>query len=358
MMRTLFFSAVLMFGFCFIHSQNKDKEDSIRFYAVYQKAYNTRNTKPDSALLLLDKAMEAAVLSANKEWMAKVFNLRGIVYYRKNDYLKSLTELEKAMKHTTNEEMKGKININMGNTLSDMGYSYSAIQYYKEAIRIFDRSGNNQFLVRALMNLASEEFNVGQILNARNHLKLALFYAREYQMMEEEAMCLNNLSAMYIKSGLVDSASRYIYQSFNAYEQTENYFGLADAYLTAIELHLEKKEWSYAKALMDLADSLIDKLQYLEGKKLITSEKVNYYLHINDCTTAAVFFNEYLRLEDSLVKKKYHPGVVPSVQQNISEDKRKIISSNYISYIQLFFITGMFVYILVFVFKNYRYGKA
>lgn len=357
-MRSLFFSVVLIFCFCLIYSQNKDKEDSIRFYAVYQKAYDIRNAKPDSALLLLDKAMEAAVLSANKEWMAKVFNLRGIVYYRKSEYLKSLTELEKALKHTSNADMIGKININLGNTLSDMGYSYSAIQYYKEAIRIFDCSGNHQFLIRALMNLASEEFNVGQNLNARNHLKLALFYAREYQMMEEEAMCLNNLSAMYIKAGLVDSASGYIYQSFNAYEQTENYFGLADAYLTAIELHLEKKEWSYAKALMDLADSLIDELQYLDGKKLIVSEKVNYYLHTNDCATAAVFFNEYLRLEDSLVKKKYHSGVVPSIQQNISEDKRKIFSSNYISYIQLFFIIGILVCIMVFTFKNYRYGKA
>lgn len=354
-MHTLFFSVAIMV-FLFIHSQNK--EDSIQFYMYYQKAYDIRNIRPDSALLLLDKAMEVAVLSTNKEWMSKVFNLRGIVHYRKSEYLKSLTELEEALKHTTNEEMKGKITINLGNTLSDMGYSYSAIQCYKEAIRIFEHINNAQFLIRALMNLSSEEFNVGQKANAHNHLKLALLYARKHQMMEEEAMCLNNLSAMFIKAGWIDSASKYIYQSFNAYEQTENYYGLVDAYLTAIELHLEKKEWSYARALMDLADSLIDELKYLEGKKLLVSEKVNYYLYTNDCSKAVVFFNEYLQLEDSLKKKKYYSDDIFLTQQFILDEQQKIFSNDYMNYIQLLFIIGISIGIFVFILKNYRYGKT
>ncbi|MCX7728977.1 MAG: hypothetical protein N2203_05860 [Bacteroidia bacterium] len=333
------------------------KNDSIEFQLTYEKAYNLRNINPDSSMLLINKLVKISQLAGKKEWMAKSFNLKGVVHYKKNEYLKSFVELEKALKYTNNDELKGKIFINLGNTLSDMGYTYSAIEYYQEAIRVFHKVNNQKFLVRALMNLASEEFGIGQTINARNHLKLALYYAKEYQMLEEEAMCLNNLSAMFIHSGLIDSASHYIYQSFNAYEQTENYFGLADAYLTSIELHLEKHELNYAKSLIDLADSIIDHLQYLEGKKLLTSEKVNYYLYCNDFHNASKYFNLYLQLEDSLNKRKNQSKniLMPTIQTPTNGEKTR--TPIYFSFFQLVLIFVFSVSIFVFILKNYRNVK-
>ncbi len=355
-MRILSFFSVLTMYSCFVISQNKN--DSIQFQNYYEKAYRLRNVNPDSSFVWIEKALAIAQSASNEEWLAKSFNLKGILYYKKSEYFKSLTELEKALKHASSNELKGKIYINLGNTLSDMGYTYSAMDYYKAAIQIFNTTNNFAFLIRALMNLASEELNIGWVTNARNHLKLALYYAHENNLMEEEAMCLNNLSALYIQSGLVDSASRYIYQSFNAYEQTENYYGLADAYLTAIELHLEKKEWSYAKALIDLADSVVNHLNYLEGKVLLTGKKVSYYLSTNDCAHAQQSFNEYLLLEDSLNKmKKPVPEIVFSDRQKLELDKQSDMHLDYVAYLQLALMVGIGTSIGVAVLKNYRYDK-
>lgn len=353
-MRTFFFSALFLFFNFNYFSQSKS--DSLEFQKYFDKAYQLRNINPDSAFFWIDKTLEVALLSGKKEWLAKTLNLKGILHFKKNDYMKSLTELEKALSYTNNNELKGKIYINLGNTLSDIGYKYSAVDYYKKAVKIFSESNNQQFLIRALMNLASEEFFIGHKNNARNHLKLALYYAREFHMVEEEAMCLNNLSAFFINSGLVDSASRYVYQSFNAYEQVENYFGLADAYLTAIELHLEKKEWEYAKALIDLADSLVDRIQYLEGKKLLTSEKVHYYIHTNHLENAANYFNEYLKLEDSLNNKIQDSATIPSPNEK-NNLKEQSSAQTYFSWIQLFFIICLVICIFVFVLRNYRNVK-
>lgn len=355
-MRTLFFSVLIQIALHPAFSQNKN--DSIEFQSYYEKAYRLRTIHTDSAFYWIEKSQETAQRTGKKEWLAKTFNLKGVLHHKKSEYLKSLNELEKALKYTNNKELKGKIYINLGNTLSDLGYNYSAIEYYKEAVRIFNETDNQQFLVRALMNLAGEEFNVKHTVNARNHLKLALYYAQEYELLEEEAMCLNNLSAFFIKSGLVDSASRYVYQSFNVYEQTENYFGLADAYLTAIELHLEKKEWDYAKALIDLADSIINSIQYLEGKKILTSEKVNLFLNTNDTESAKKFFNLYLRLEDSLNRKKSEGDKIQV--SSITENSESSIVHNphkSFSFIQLLMIVCISVCIFVFVIKNYRYVK-
>lgn len=362
MMRTLFFCSMLLFQVTFYHSQklhqNLHKKDSIEFYSYFDKAYQLRSSKPDSAFYWVNKALEVAQKLANKEWLAKSMNLKGIIYYKKNEYLKSLHELENALKYTNNKELKGKIYINLANTLSDLNFPYSAIQYYQEAVRIFNSTHNYQFLIRALLNLATEEFNIGQKVNARNHLKLALYYAREYDLPEEEAICLNNISAIFIQSGLVDSASRYIYQSFNAYEKTENYFGLADAYLTAIELHLEKKEWDYAKALIDLADSIVNSIQYLEGKKILTSEKINYFLSVGELELSKKYFNEYLKLEDSLnIKKRTGDANISLPNNNEEKSISSSTSDIHFALLQLAVIFLIGIFICIFIVKNYRHVK-
>lgn len=355
-MRTLFFCTLTCGTLSLMHSQTK--QDSLKFFEYYNKAYKLRNSHPDSALYWIEQCVQLPITPKN-EWLAKAYNLRGIIYYKKSNYAHSILDLEKALKLTNDKELQGKIYINMGNTLSDLRYHYSAIHYYEKAVQIFNDIQNYQFLVRALMNLASEEFNIQQKNIARTHLKLALYYAHEHDMIEEEAMCLNNLSAMFIQSGLIDSASRYIYQSFHKYEQLENYFGLADAYLTAIELHLEKKETEYARTLIDIADSIIDHLKYLEGKKIITSEKVNYYLLVQDISHAQKYFNIYLRLEDSLNKIKSETKNI-SLQNSTTDtsEQKDATNKNRWAILQVVLILLIAVWTSYGIIKNYRYGET
>lgn len=350
------FIKISLFFCSFISGFSQTAKDSTEFYQSYNKAYKLRNAQPDSAFYWIDAALEIAQSTGKKEWLAKVHNLRGILYYRKNDYIQSLQELETALQLTRSKEQQAKIYINLGNTLSDLNYHYSAKEYYEKSVRLFNELQNYPMLVRALLNLATEEFLINETDKARSHLKLALYYAHENELLEEEALCLNNLSAMFIKTRQVDSASRYIYQSFNNYEQTENYYGLADAYLTAIELHLEKKELALAKGLIELADSIIDHLHYLEAKKLLTSEKINYYLLTNDVSNAQQYFNIYLRLEDSLNKRKAEPAPSSADEQEFNT-KAPSSHSQRGAYIQLILILLAGIFLIFALFKNYRYDK-
>lgn len=71
MMRTLFFCSMLLFQVTFYHSQkphqNLHKKDSIEFYSYFDKAYQLRSSKPDSAFYWVNKALEVAQKLANKE---------------------------------------------------------------------------------------------------------------------------------------------------------------------------------------------------------------------------------------------------------------------------------------------------
>jgi tetratricopeptide (TPR) repeat protein len=356
-MRVLFLVSLVLILVKNTFSQNKN--DSLEFQRYFDIAYKLRNTNVDSSFFWLNKCEEKAQLSGKKEWLAKVYNLKGILLYKQNNYYASIIELQKALKYTNNKDLQGKIFINLGNTLSDLHYNYSAKMYYEMAVRNFNETQNYQFLVRALMNLSAEEMNLKMVVPARNHLKLALYYAREYGYMEEEAMCLNNLSAIFVFTKQSDSASRYIYQSFNIYENLENYYGLADAYLTAIALHLDKKEFNYAKALIDLADSIIDKLKYLDGKKNITEEKVSYYLLTNDAENAYKYFNEFIVLLDSIEKNKKIDNLQNIEQSLNNNDEKSNNKSNnlLISWIQLMILILFSVVIVYFQIKNYRNVK-
>jgi len=358
-MRDLYFWH--LFLIVFLSFQNfiaQSKKDSVEFQHYFDKAYKLRSVNVDSAFYWIDNASEVAKKLGNKEWLAKAHNLKGILYYKKSQYFASITELDKALKLTNDQELKGKIYINLGNALSDLNYPYSAKRYYEDAIRMFNETQNYPFLVRALLNLATEEFNLKEQTAARVHLKLALYYAQQQDLVEETAICLNNLSAMFIKTGQIDSASRYIYQSFNNYEKTENYYGLADAYLTAISLHLAKKELSYAKALIDLADSIIDHLGYLEGKKNLTEHKVNYYLLSNDNELAKRYFNEYIQLEDSFYRqKKGNITLLSETNQTIPNKEITSFKNIKVSFLQLFITILIALACSIYLFKQYRYGE-
>ena len=351
-----FFITTSLFFYSFIVGFSQTTKDSIEFYLRYNRAYKIRNTQPDSAFYWIDRALEIAKSAGKREWLAQVHNLKGILYYRKSDYFQSLQELKTALQFTRSKEQQAKIYINLGNTLSDLNDHYSAKEYYEKSVRLFNERQNYPMVVRALLNLATEEFLINKIYKARSHLKLALYYAHENELLEEEALCLNNLSAMFIKTGQVDSALRYIYQSFNCYEQIENYYGLVDAYLTAIELHLEKKELALAKAQIELADSIIDSLHYLEGKKLLTSEKVNYYLLTNHVSNAQKYFNIYLQLEDSLNKRKVEPMPSFTDEHDINEKTSSSHSQRW-TYFQLLIILLSGIFLTFALFKTYRYDK-
>ncbi len=353
-MRTFYFYLFLPVIIVPLYSQNKT--DSLRFFHYFDIAYKLRNINPDSAFYWINKASEIAISTGEREWKAKAHNLKGILYYKKYNYYQSILELESAIKLTNNKDLKAKIYINLGNTLSDLNNSYLAKHYYEESVKLFNEIQNYQFLIRALINLSSEEFKLKLTTPARNHLKLALYYSKEYNLPEEEAICLNNLAAMFIKTRNIDSASRYIYQSFNVYEQLENYYGLVDAYLTAIELHLEKKELNYTKALIDIVDSIIDKLSYLEAKKSITGEKISYYLLSQNTEEALKYFNLYTQLEDSLNTKKLSgKSFNPSPSQKIYyENKSNNITVSLIQFISIILIS---IPLCIIIFKNYRHVK-
>ena len=359
-MRDLYFWN--LFLIIFLSFQNfiaQFKKDSAEFQYYFDKAYKLRSVNVDSAFYWIDNALEVAKKLDHKEWLAKAYNLKGILHYKKSQYFTSITELDKALKLTNDKELKGKIYINLGNTLSDLNFPYSAKRYYEDAIRMFNETQNYPFLVRALLNLATEEFNLKEYTAARVHLKLALYYAQQQNLVEEAAICLNNLSAMFIKTGQIDSASRYIYQSFNDYEKTENYYGLADAYLTAISLHLTKKELSYAKAIIDLADSIVDRLGYLEGKKILIQHKVNYYLLSDNNELAKRYFDEYIQLEDSFYRQKKGSVLLFSeMNQQIDADNKITGSKNIrVSFIQLFITILIALACTTYLFKQYRYGE-
>ncbi len=331
------------------------KSDSLIFSNLYQQSFNLRNTNIDSSFYWINEAYGFSLEQRNSEWQAKCLNLIGILYNKKNQYQKSFVSFERALRLTKDSLLIGKIYINLGNLLSEMNYLYTAKKYYEDAIRILNQKQAYQFLIRTLISLSTVEFELKLPLLAKSHTKLALKYSEENNLMEEQALCLNNLAAMFIKTNQIDSASRYIYQSFAIYNQLDNIFGLYDAYLTAIDLHLKKSEFEYAKSLIEIADSLDHTINYPENRKILINEKIVYYLKADSSQKALTLFNYYVILSDSLqtLKNMEIPAHQKSIEKHTSSDNKNTIPTLLFIIITLLFA----ILIIFFLLKHYRYVK-
>ncbi|MEL7534455.1 MAG: tetratricopeptide repeat protein, partial [Bacteroidota bacterium] len=163
-------------------------------------------TSPDSAKQLHDKVFTYAKAQADTSKILTLLNYRGIFAHRENDWDLAQSSYKQAIQiaESLGESRPG-LYINLGMTLSNAGNFLEAIDYYYEALAIFEKE-QNQYGLGIIYN------NLGVAYYDRKDYKMALeYYDKSYKALSETN---NKIYALTTKSSIAN-----VYEELKEYDK-------------------------------------------------------------------------------------------------------------------------------------------
>jgi tetratricopeptide (TPR) repeat protein len=279
--------------------------DTERVNRIYQAGFALRNTDPELAYLYAQTAETEALKTASKKHLAKSYNLKGILHYKKGDYTQALSFQQKALQ--LNEAAKfaygSAINhTNLGNIYSDMGYDELAEAAYLKALKVYNGLNNRGQIVNSLINLGVLKNKEKHYSTTIRYFQTALAMATEDHDMAVMATCNNNIGAVLVEQNLPDSALLYLEESWKLLNLQDNEMEMTDVYLNMAMSYLKKNEAAKAFRYLTLADSLCSVYDYTDAKVEVYGSYALFYEKQQDYQKANDWLKKHYRLKDSILQ--------------------------------------------------------
>jgi serine phosphatase RsbU (regulator of sigma subunit) len=255
-------------------------------------------------------------------------------------YEKHLNEAGELYKRTNNDDRVCTNLMNKAYFLSDVGRHTEALAAIINGIRICEKNGEKNTLLKFYQNYSFLNQVMGDTVSAYKNINFALKIAIENNYRGDQAKCLVNLSSIYLHQGKYDNAMENLKNAEEIYLNLNNNFDLATVHISMGNCHLkmkqpEKAEEFYRKALevfekagkksaiagmySNIGVTYYDREQYekaLEyyqkatairketkiGQELFESYQTlsNVYYKMNDFKNSYDYFASYVKLRDSL----------------------------------------------------------
>lgn len=233
------------------------KADTNKVKNLNDLSWELKNQNPDSSIALAKQALLLAEKLNWKKGIAQAYHLIGLSYYFKSDYNYALLYYNKAIEECIAVEKESKQNSEILNlkskTMGYIGLIYSnqnnilkALDYYFEALKIDERSGNKIGVARHLGNIGIIYFQQNKIDKALEYYLKALKMAEETNYKLLQANTLGNLGLLYSDQGDKFNALDYFFKALkmadeNGYKQLQ-----ANTLSNIGELYLKRGNLSQA----------------------------------------------------------------------------------------------------------------
>lgn len=249
-------------------------------------------------------------------YSAKAMNLLGILFYRRGDLSTALSYHKKALKlRTVINDKKGIAlsQANLGNIYSDLAKYKSAEVAYLAALEINNELNNARQIDNCLLNLGVLSVQLKAIGIAENYFLRALKNAEKRFDYEVQASCYNNLAYINILKQNYDASIVNSLNSIKIKNLMDNEMEMADSYLNIAAAYINKKEGLNALKNLVIADSIIEKFNYLSAK--IASFKT---------------YSEYYKLESNYEKAFTSLQKANALTDSLAIANKQIDESNFI----------------------------
>lgn len=279
--------------------------DTERVNRIYLAGFALRNTDPELSYLYAATAESEALKTGSKKHLAKSYNLKGILYYKKGDYTRALSFQQKALQ--LNEAVKFRYgsainHTNLGNIYNDMGYDELAESAYLKALKVYNELSNRAQIVNSLINLGVLKDKQRHHTTAGRYFQTALTMATEDDDRAVMASCNNNLGATLMEQNLPDSALLYLEESWKLLNLQDNEMEMADVYNNMALCYTQKNEAAKALRYLALADSLCTVYDYTDAKVEVYGSYAVFYEKQQDYQKANDWLKKHYRLKDSILQ--------------------------------------------------------
>lgn len=337
---------LIFLGFSAIAQQNDSllyqvlslDNDTERVNQLYSIGFNNRTSDPQNAYLFAINCEKEAKKCANPKFLAKAYNLLGVLYYRKGEIQKALQFQKQALKlnQQANFDFGCALNFtNLGNIHTDLKDYANAENYYLKALSIYNKQENKLQIAKCLMNIGILKHDQNELDAAYQQFKIALYYAKRINDFNLMANCYNNIGIVYRAQHKPDSALYYFEESMKLKLMSDNNLELVDSYNNIALMHIELNNLNEAVYYLQTADSMCKVLEYNEGLIEVLDTKSRYYeaLHKND--SALYFLKKSIALKDSL------RAVETEEDYDFNDNMKQQLSPKKQSYAFIIFISSL-----------------
>ena len=285
----------------------KEKEDTNRVPLMNRIAAAYINSKPDTALMIYEHALELSRKIKFKKGEANSLRGIGSVFYIMGNYPDALENALQSLKiaeELQDDKMIARSFGNLANIYNSEGDIERSIDYLHKAITIVRKLRDSVALQIGISNLGNTYENINQLDSALAYTRLGYLMAISQHNAGSIGTSLNNLGNVFLKLGGLDSAM-YFYRSAIPYQrESNNDKSICETYLGMAKIFLQRRQPDsclyYAKLSFTTAKNGGFMEHLLSSSKFLTE----YYRSARNADSAFVYLSATIAAKDSLFSQQ------------------------------------------------------
>ncbi|RLD41728.1 MAG: hypothetical protein DRI86_12905 [Bacteroidetes bacterium] len=265
-MRNYFFINIifLLVSFSLYGRMNENISDSSIVDTYVKQANRYRFSNPDSALLLIDSAIELSRKTGLNKRFVSSYRTKGVLYI-----------------------LRGKLD--------------KAIQVYDTAIVLAKKYEFNDILIKIYINLGIVYTQKGEYDEADYYYSKVL---NDFEIsLNQKSVLYNNMGLMYSAKGDYLESMEYHQKALANRELMHDSLGAASSIMNIANIHFYQKNYSKAITYYKNAASVFDKKHYSYGSGQCYHNLGTIYEKIDSLEKAEFFLRKALNLESAKTKR-------------------------------------------------------
>lgn len=254
--------------------KNLDLRKGISLYYMALLKKRKRKFGEGIADALADAEMSQKIFSRldEKFWLAKAYNLIGIIHYREGKTTLAQDYQLQAMEAARMVNLSEKDSLSfIGEILHDLGNTYEAIDtaqalsHYQESLKYYRQAGNLSSMARVQNNIGDILTSLKRFDEANQYYRKSLDYSRKNQDNDNVAEVCSKLGLLYLQRYNDEGKESYFFAALEALNnglsyQKENFYipferiGLTfhtRAYLTGDPVFVDSALYYYNRAMVE-----------------------------------------------------------------------------------------------------------
>jgi signal transduction histidine kinase len=347
MRKLIILLALVNCSYCCVFAQNKtadslnrllaiEKEDTNRVSLMNRIAIAYINSKPDTALMINEHALELSRKIKFKKGEANSLRRIGSVFYIMGNYPDALENTLQSLKIAEEMQDDNMIARSFGTLASiyiSEGDMERSIDYIHKAITIVRKLRDSVALQIGISNLGNTYENINQLDSALAYTRLGYLMAISQHNAGSIGTSLNNLGNVFLKLGGLDSAM-YFYRSTIPYQrESNNDKSICETYLGMAKIFLQRRQPDSCLYYAKLSFATAKNGGFIDH--LLTSSKflAEYYKSARNADSAFLYLSATIVAKDSLFNQQKANHVQSmtydeSIRQQQIEDARQQVRAS------------------------------
>jgi signal transduction histidine kinase len=269
----------------------------------------------------------------------------GIVYTYRGDYEKALNYNFKAIelyRSIDRQNDVASVLSNIGMLYMDRNENVRARGYYMESLQMKIALQDTYGMMLSSNNVGSTFLNIRQSDSVRIYCLQSLQFANAIDDDYGRSLATSNIAASFLEEEKLDSALKWYIISFDLKFKANDFISLVSVTSEIAQIYEKKKIPALAEKYFDMSLHFADSTGETYYLETALKHAAGFHYGQGNFAKAAQFYNRYVIMDDTLIKKKYDENIAKletkyglqnkeyelALQKNINLEQEKKIALN------------------------------